>query len=200
MHNVSSNLKNNVFAISTGGVTTSMTIPDGFYNSTNITTTILNLILVNTALTDMSVSISTSTYLFTISTSSSTEFTFIPNYNGSLLYQLLGFQNLSSYPSGVSITGNSIINLFGDSIFYLSIPQLGQFCSVSNGRNLGTFPLINDQNSANMIYFYANHNYTLKVEFENNIYINPLSFSIIDSNGSPINLNNLAYEFILSVE
>jgi hypothetical protein len=147
----------------------------------------------------MSVSVSTSSFLLTISTSTSTEFTFIPNYHGSPLWQLIGYPNQTSYSSGTSCTGTSVINLFGESIFYLSIAQLGQFNSISNGKNLGTFPLFNDQNSDNMIYYFSNHNYTLKAEFENNIFINPLSFSIIDSNGNLINLNNLVYEFILLV-
>ena len=200
-YNISKNLGNNHFQLDT----TTFTVPDGNYTSSELIAAINAL--------SPGVTFSASNYKISISAAGKT--IYFQNVNGvqdkyfakSKLGWLLGFRKLS-YDLTSGITGESILNMNGPKYLYLALEEFNK-----NTQNSFTSPLSSSLVNKNIIARISLNNSSfgtiLNANIQNGLLISDkrgyhgkndlqkLNIQLLNELGKPMNLNGLDFSFCL---
>jgi len=215
-HNISSNIGNNCFNVTISGTTTKITIPDGNYNTTSLTSAL------NTALTGYNLTYNNSSSKSTLtSTSGTVTVNFaIGSTGGSDKYNfksklgwLMGFRNSTYSITSTITTSESFIDLNGPRYLYLAIDEFNKGNQHSFYSPLYT-SIINKNIIARISLDPSNHSFgsVLPVNYSNGLLLSDtrsytgkidllkLNVQLLDENGNNIALNGLDFSFCLEVE
>lgn len=217
-HNISANLGNNYFKTIVSGNETVISIPDGNYTDSSLTTAL------NNALTTAGVGLTfavTNTARTTVVSTGSVEIHFDINSSGtgdnsrfkSKLGWLLGFRNVEYTITPSTTTGEHFANLHGTKYLYLAIEEFNKgnqnsfvsplFSSFINKNVIAriavdkyTYPFgsVLPANKSNGLLTSDVRCYTGKVDLQK------FNVSLLNEDGIPVDLNGLDFSFCLEVE
>lgn len=217
-HNISANLGNNYFKTIVSGNETVISIPDGNYTDSSLTTAL------NNALTTAGVGLTfavTNTARTTVVSTGSVEIHFDINSSGtgdnsrfkSKLGWLLGFRNVEYTITTSTTTGEHFANLHGTKYLYLAIEEFNKgnqnsfvsplFSSFINKNVIAriavdkyTYPFgsVLPANKSNGLLTSDVRCYTGKVDLQK------FNVSLLNEDGIPVDLNGLDFSFCLEVE
>jgi hypothetical protein len=218
IYNISTNLGNNCFNIKYDGNTSTITIPDNYYNIVTLKTAINNSLPGH----DMSYNYFSSKSQFITGNSKTVTISFDTTISGgndkynikSKLGWILGFRNLSYdvNDSGYT-TSESFIDLNGHRYLYLAIDEFNKGNQYSFISPLYT-SLINKNIIARISMDPANHEFgnVLVANLTNGLLVSDvrnytgkidllkMNIQLLDENGNSVNLNGLDFSFCLAVE
>jgi len=218
IYNVSSNLGNNCFNITYDGHTSTITIPDNYYNLVSLKTAINNSLPGH----DISYNYLGSKSQFITGNNKHITVSFDTTLSGShdkyniksKLGWILGFRNIScEVNNGGYTTSESFIDLNGLRYLYLAIDEFNKgnqysfisplYTSLINKNIIARIsmdPANNDfgsvlvANLTNGLLVSDVRNYTGKID------LLKMNIQLLDENGNNVNLNGLDFSFCLAVE
>lgn len=221
IYNVSADLGNNCFKITSNGTSSIITIPDGNYDATSLVTAISTALTVTT----LSCSVVNNKFTFTL-TNGSADTTIDFAIDGTGAYDkynfkgkfgwMVGYRELSvelSYSADDSVSGTAFVNLQSPRYLYLVVDEFTRgnqnsfmsplAASFINKNILARIVLdsfiypygtILTANLSNGYLLSDCRSYTGKVDLQR------LSVQLVNEYGVPVNLNGLDFSFCLEVQ
>jgi len=222
IYQISPEIGNHFFNIVDGATRTLITIPAGNYDESGLQNAI-NVAIQLTSYTNLSISISNTTYKSTFSNSGSTlKVEFDVNKDGSLdkfnfkrkLGWTLGFRDVSyNIVHGSPVTSENFVDLTGLRYVYLVIDE---FTKGNQNSFLGPLPssLIRKNILAKIVFNKSAFDFgsvlpannfngyllTDRRSYTGKIDLQKLNVQLVDDIGNPVNLNGLDFSFCLEVE
>jgi hypothetical protein len=218
IYNISSNLGNNCFNITYDGNTSTITIPDNYYNVETLKTAINNSLPGH----DMSYNYTGSKSQFITGNNKTINVSFDTTLSGghdkynikSKLGWILGFRNINYEVNNSSYTNSeSFIDLNGPRYLYLAIDEFNKGNQYSFISPLYT-SLINKNIIARISMDPGNHGFgnILVANLTNGLLVSDvrnytgkidllkMNIQLLDENGNSVNLNGLDFSYCLAVE
>ncbi len=216
IYNVSADLGNNCFKVTTGGTSSLITIPDGNYSATTLKTAIDD----GLSVTDLTCSITDNKFKFTAAATTTIDFAVDGtgaydkyNFKGKFGW-MVGFRDVSiEIAAGSSATGSAFVNLQSPRYLYLVVDEftrgnqnsfMSPLAASSINKNILARIVLDSVNYPYGSILTANvfnghllsdvRSYTGKVDLQR------LSVQLVNEYGVPVNLNGLDFSFCLEVQ
>jgi hypothetical protein len=222
-YNVSAALGNNIMKITSTGLSTVITVPDGNYTNSTLITTLNSLFFANKntnggyLIYDVSNNVSTirtdASGVFVLDFAVSPDGTFDKYNFKSKLGWILGFRQLTySIPISSRIYSESFVNLLGPKYLYLAIDEFSKgnnksfsavlpsslirkniIAKICLNRQVYPFGTVLPANNFNGYLLSDLRTYNGKID------IQKLNVQLIDENGNTVNMNGCDFSFCLEL-